>query len=426
VRTLSTATTVIADRADGAGGAVAGGETDRATISADGTRVAFASNATNLGDGDADNKPDIHVRDLVAGTTVLASRADGDAGAKGDTASYVPVIARDGRSVAFRSSAKNLDTTIGVLPPGTPNQGYVRNLDAKTTRLFSRLGADGAVSDRAVGPISLSADGSVVAFELDRGATAPNLIPSAAPRTDTVVVRTLATGATRTLAAAATDPTDAQGSQGVESPSLSADGRCVAFTGRGRDIVPGVSPDFDQLYLRVLDGDCQTTVPVVPGPGPDPTPTPTPTPGKELTPIISLLTVTNKTFRVGTKATAKVAAVSRKKKRAPVGTTFRYTLNVQADTAITIQLKTKGRKVGSTCKAATKALRKRKSCTRFVKVMALARGAKPEGKAKVAFSGKVGKVKLKPGSYRALLVAVGTGPSKKRSRVRQVTFKVVR
>ncbi len=426
VRTPATATTVIADRADGEAGAPGDGDIADATLSADGTRVAMETAAANLGDGDADTTSDVHVRDLTAGTTVLASRASGAAGVKGNFGSYRPVIAADGRTVAFRSSAKNLDPSASFVT--TPTQAFVRDLTTQQTRLVSRVGTAGDPASGSVDAVSLSADGSLVAYSVSRADTSPNVAPDAAPRTDVVVLRTLATGAQRTIAAAPSDPTQGQSQQGVISPSLSADGRCLSFVARGADIVPEVSPDFAQTFFRVLDGDCQTVVPTTPGPGPGPGPGPDPGPvtPPELKPVISALSVSNKVFRIESKPTAAIAAVGRKTKRAPVGTTFRYTLNVQADTGITIQLKTKGRKVGGFCKKATKATAKRKACTRFVKVTRLVRGAKPAGKAKVAFSGRVGKVKLKPGAYRALLVAVGTGPNKRQSKVRQVTFRVVR
>ena len=40
-------------------------------LDADGSRVAFISNATNLGDGDGDNLLDVHLRDLDTGRTIL-------------------------------------------------------------------------------------------------------------------------------------------------------------------------------------------------------------------------------------------------------------------------------------------------------------------------------------------------------------------
>jgi Tol biopolymer transport system component len=429
VRTLATATTVVADRATGEAGAPADADADFASFSGDGTRVAFGTPATNLGDGDADIKQDVHLRDLTTGTTTLVSRADGDAGDKGDSLSIIPVIARDGRSVAFRSYSRNLDTTLGLLPLDTEPQGYVRTLDTKQTRLFSRVGLGGAVANESVGPLSLSADGSTVAYEVGGDDTPANVAPAAPLQTSAIVIRTLATGEQRVIAVGgASDPGERSAAQGASAPSLSADGKCLTFAGRGTGIVAGVSPDYYQLFFRVLEGDCQTVAPVTPGPGPGPAPGPgpgpAPGPAAPATPVISKLSVTNKRFRVGTKATAKIAAV--RKKRAPVGTTFRYTLNVPAATGITIQLKTTGRKVGTTCKAPTKALRKRKTCTRYVKVLALTRGQRPAGAVKVAFSGRVGKLKLKPGTYRALLVAVGAAPSKKRSKIRQITFTVVR
>ncbi len=84
------------------------------SLSNDGTRVAFASAATNLVDRDTNGKVDVFVRDITKGKTVRASvsseggQGDNHSGYAGGT-----VISRDGRWVAFESKATNLVT------PGT-------------------------------------------------------------------------------------------------------------------------------------------------------------------------------------------------------------------------------------------------------------------------------------------------------------------
>src|SRR5690606_37446652 len=65
-------------------------------ISADGTRVAFASTASNLVPGDTAPN-DAFVRDLTAGTTTKVSLSTG--GAQGNDNSYLPAISPDGSHV---------------------------------------------------------------------------------------------------------------------------------------------------------------------------------------------------------------------------------------------------------------------------------------------------------------------------------------
>lgn len=76
-------------------------------ISADGTRVAFTSEATNLDPADPDPGIDVYVKDLVTGDIALASATS--EGVKGDERSYQPTISDTGRRVGFVSESTNLD-----------------------------------------------------------------------------------------------------------------------------------------------------------------------------------------------------------------------------------------------------------------------------------------------------------------------------
>ena len=96
----------LASRADGPDGAPGDDESYAPALDADGTRVAFASTARNLGDGDPTSSDDIYVRDLETGTTFLVSRAGGT---KGNGYSWAPDINAAGTRVAFASEATNLD-----------------------------------------------------------------------------------------------------------------------------------------------------------------------------------------------------------------------------------------------------------------------------------------------------------------------------
>ena len=75
-------------------------------ISGDGRYVAFTSAATNLVAGDANQVPDVFIRDLQTGATSLVSI--GTNGAFGNKFSYSPALNSDGRYVLFCSQAQNL------------------------------------------------------------------------------------------------------------------------------------------------------------------------------------------------------------------------------------------------------------------------------------------------------------------------------
>ena len=106
VRDLHTGTSVLVS-VNRAGTGPGNGASQTPVISADGRFVAFASLASDLVDGDTNGLSDVFVRDLVAGTTRLVSRAFGGTGSAGG-ASYRPAMSADGRWIAFESHATNL------------------------------------------------------------------------------------------------------------------------------------------------------------------------------------------------------------------------------------------------------------------------------------------------------------------------------
>ena len=151
-------------RADLAGGgtvAVAPGSDP--SISADGNRIAFASDDAGLVAGDDNFATDIFLRDVAAGTTLLLSRGEGDAGALADGPSAGPDISPDGLHVAFESSANNL-----TLDDTFATDVFVRDVALASTTLASRApGPAGAGGDGASLRPSLGFAGLGVAFDSD-------------------------------------------------------------------------------------------------------------------------------------------------------------------------------------------------------------------------------------------------------------------
>jgi hypothetical protein len=72
--------------------------------------VSFQSDADNLSPDDNNALSNIFVRDTVAGTTTLVSRAGGEGGAGADdnSSTYGEAVSDDGRFVVFESGANNL------------------------------------------------------------------------------------------------------------------------------------------------------------------------------------------------------------------------------------------------------------------------------------------------------------------------------
>jgi len=128
-----------------------------ASLSADGTKVAFQSAATNLDDGDTDAFNDIYVKDLTTGTVTLASTSDTDV--KGNGHTYGSSLSADGTKVAFYSNASNL----GEGDTDANSDIYVKDLTTGALTLASTSDTGLKANNGGVRP-SLSADGTAVAF----------------------------------------------------------------------------------------------------------------------------------------------------------------------------------------------------------------------------------------------------------------------
>jgi glucose/arabinose dehydrogenase len=141
-------------------------------------------------------------------------------------------------------------------------------------------------------------------------------------------------------------------------------------------------------------------------------------PGDRVRPVISRLRMSRSSFAVSKRSTAVGAA-----RRPPHGSAFRFTLSERSTVALRIERRTTGRKVGKRCVAATPRLRRRRACVRWVRIGTLTRRL-AGGRRTVAFSGRIGKRALTPGSYRAVVTAVDASGNV--SRARTVGFRIVR
>jgi Tol biopolymer transport system component len=208
-------------------------------ISADGRLIAFAC----LGPG---GDQQIFVRDLRRQTTALVSRAAGIAGALGNSDSYAPAISADGRIVAFQSQANNL--TQDMLSGEGPLDVFVRDLGAATTTLASRAsGPAGATgNNRVLLRPALSADGRLVAFTSSAALTPDDLDDN----TD-VLVRDQAAAIT-TLVSRATGSQGAKGDRPSGAPSISGDGRFVAFGSAATNLTSDLVGGGNNVFVREL------------------------------------------------------------------------------------------------------------------------------------------------------------------------------
>jgi hypothetical protein len=125
-------------------------------LSCDGNRVVYNSAATNLVGGDTNNQSDIFQYDRAAKSTIRISLT----GADGQTSapSEYPTQSGDGRFIVFESTANNMDSYTGQA--SAPNV-YVRDVKNGTTQTVSRNATYRVGNSRQA---VVSGDGSYITF----------------------------------------------------------------------------------------------------------------------------------------------------------------------------------------------------------------------------------------------------------------------
>ena len=220
-------------------GAEANFASDGPSISADGRFVAFVSGASNLVAGDSNNAYDIFVRDRSSGTTERVSIDSSGSQSNGD--SFFPSISADGQIVAFESNATNL-------VPGDGNGWQDIFVHDRSTGLTERVSVDssGAEADGWSNLPSTSADGQVVAF----CSAATDLVAGDANGHSDVFVHDRATGLTERVSV------DSAGTEGNADvvldgpPSISAGGEVVAFESLADNLIMGDTNGFADVFVR--------------------------------------------------------------------------------------------------------------------------------------------------------------------------------
>ena len=258
------------------------------SISADGRLVAFTSAARNLVTGDTNGVRDVFVRDLRRGTTRRISVGNG--GRQGDADSFFPVLSADGSAVAFQSFAR-----LSSRDTNNAEDIYVRDLRRGRTWRASLTPGRRQFAGPSALP-SVSADGRRVAFVAeyrepnhfevwvhDRrthrtrlvsvrqpitegnsvgrpslsadgrfvafASSRTTLVPGDTNQARDVFVRDLATGRFRRVSV---DRRGLQGNADSDAPAISAEGRYVAFASHATNLVAGDTNDRSDVFLRDL------------------------------------------------------------------------------------------------------------------------------------------------------------------------------
>jgi WD40 repeat protein len=237
VKDLTTGDIVLADTSDS--GTKANGDACCATpLSADGTKVAFVSQATNLDPADTTSNLDVYLKDLSTGDITLASTSD--TGIHGNSDSLGPALSADGTKVAFFSESTNLDPADPDIFPDV----YVKDLTTGDITLASTSDT-GVKNNNNSFHIALSADGTKVAF----ASSASNLDPDDTDFNLDVYVKDLTTG---DITLASTSDTGQKGDGNSFFSTISGDGNTVAFFSTSTNLDPADTDTVRDLYVKDL------------------------------------------------------------------------------------------------------------------------------------------------------------------------------
>ena len=229
----------------GAGGTQANGHSALTVISANGRYVAFSSGASNLVAGDTNGVEDVFVRDRVSGVTTRVSVATDGTQANGGTGgSSAPAISADGRYVAFFSYASNLVAGDTI---GVGDVFVHDRVTGATTRVS--IATDGA---QANSDSVTSGDNETPSISADGRyvafhSWASNLVAGDTNFAPDMFVRDRVTGTT-TRVSVATGGSQANG--GSYQPAISTDGRYIVFYSAASNLVAGDTNGTSDVFVR--------------------------------------------------------------------------------------------------------------------------------------------------------------------------------
>jgi Tol biopolymer transport system component len=214
------------------------------SISADGRYVVFVSNASNLVYGDTNGFADVFVYDRQHRLTERVSVASSGLQTNGESSSYSssPSISADGRFVTFDSDASNLVS-------GDTNgftDVFVRDRQTGTTTRVSVSSSgtqgNGSSSGFSSSPF-LSADGEYIAYESD----ASNLVSGDTNGVADIFVWSRPTGTTTRVSVSSNGT---QGNGVSFYPSISSNGRFIAFNSTADNLVSGDTNGYTDVFIR--------------------------------------------------------------------------------------------------------------------------------------------------------------------------------
>lgn len=229
--------TLVSSNYSGAG--AANGRSIALDLSTNGQWLLFQSQATDLMPGDTNGVVKLFLKNLSTGSTTLVSANVAGESSRGGTFNNVS-LAPDGRYIAFDSSATDLHPadTSGILDV------FVRDVVVGSNYLISaRLDGLSGGSGNSEKPV-MSGDGRWIAFQ----STSSNLATNDVTTTMDVFLRDRQNGTTALVSVNRFGT--AAGNGASSNPSISGDGRYVAFESLANDLTTNF---VSGIFLRDLN-----------------------------------------------------------------------------------------------------------------------------------------------------------------------------
>ena len=209
-------------------------------ISANGLFVTFVSLASNLVNGDTNDSTDIFIYNRLLRTISRISKSSG--GVQGKYNSIAPSISADGRYVAFQSYADNLVLGDNNFISDIFIHDNLLNLTNRVS--INSLGQQAIESSLGSTAPSISADGRFIAFVSD----ATNLVAGDTNNVKDIFVHDRLLKTTKRVSVPAVGT---QQSNGVsDNPSISANGRYIAFESDATNLVTGDTNALRDVFVR--------------------------------------------------------------------------------------------------------------------------------------------------------------------------------
>jgi Tol biopolymer transport system component len=216
-------------------------------LSADGSRLAFRSKATNLvaGQVDVPDSEDVFLYGAGSGSLTLVSRADGSPlTAAGDFFATATALSADGDELAFSSDSDALATDGVDTDKGPDAFVYLASTDSFATVSVRHPDLPSITSPRNSQPMHLSADGRFLAFVSDVDQLVPGQVDvddeSVVTQFGFVFLHDRLLGTNTLVSHKAGLPATPANSM-ANGAALSAAGRFVLFQSGASDLVPGVT-----------------------------------------------------------------------------------------------------------------------------------------------------------------------------------------